>query len=783
MAIARFPRRSSRLLIGTTLVALLVVHMAHPRAAAAQSGLRQAEAVEAALRSVLDAPVTRNCQVEPCVVTARRGEGGSGLRPPGAEYFDVRVEVLPDATTAVAGLDRMRGRGMTPDFPEQAPVPDEPIGVGANAAAYISGLYEHGGVVAAFACGNLYTSVIRAEGVPRQLAAVTSASESLAAQKEQIARHLKAVEASKAVVRAFVPALAQAFQEKGACRPAIEQVSCTAPAAIATAQIDAYLDYLAAQLQFAVEKAETYAVHPIGTAARRDRFSYKDAADLGRAIWDQAHGLQRAHVERAVTLNEQQKRRTKAFGHWADWLQRRAVGESAPPSPGPVGPVVPGQPQPVPAPAPPPSPGMFTPPPQPPYPLRGAIDMDVPTPPQLKGEDVLTVNIPFWGPEAITDDYAWAGLQTIAQGADMWYTRGMFWTAYLAFKHQSMAPVAMGALQRIPYFGPTFSATLVSLVELNSVTDIGALRSLFGDTPLTWDQHLANMASLTNMTLGAAVRTFPSLNRVGRRVGGIDPGTIGPDVEAKFGAGKSFRVLSQRKDPLGNDVADIEYALVGPLKDNPGNKVSFLTGTFRVVNGRHFTVKPTGETDQPVFFLGQPGYHEWKHLTEINAGWATKFQDEALLQVFAGRKDYMGRLLAIKQAMMDPTRPLDEASNLYIDFTNQLIADAGFTRVTGFYRWKNRDGSLAPAEANIVPMIPKQCTPGGPTTTYPVRISIDPTNGRLKGLFVLKPDDPSAAFSLEKRVPVVESLFRAWARDLNDHLYSFSPFTAYLPEK
>lgn len=766
MAIARFPRRPSRTLIGIFVVALLLACLAHPYAAAAQPNQSQADAVEAALKSVLAAPVTRGvCDPIPdparCYVHARRETAG-------AEYLDVTVWLHPDAAAA-----RTRLEYWMPGTLGDQPPPNEPIGVGANAVAHISGSYLNGGVTVKFACGNLYTDITRAEVVPS-----TEAS-----REERDARRLKAIEASKAVVRAFVPALAQALQEQGACQPAIEVVTCTPPPAIATAQIDAYLDYLGAQLQFAVETAETYSVSPIRVSGRRDTFSYKDAADLGRAAWDQAHGLQRAHVERAVTLTEQQKRRTKAFGHWADWLQRRAVGESTPIGAVPAPPAVPGQPQPMPAPAPPPSPGLLTPPPQPPYPLRGAIDADVPTPPQLKGEDVLTVNIPFWGPEAITDDYAWAGLQTIAQGADMWYTRGMFWTAYLAFKHQSMAPVAMGALQRIPYFGPTFSATLVSLVELNSVTDIGALRSVFGDTPLTWDQHLANMASLTNMALGAAVRTFPSLNRVGRRVGGIDPGTIGPDVEAKFGAGKSFRVLSQRKDPQGNDLAEIEYALVGPLKDNPGNKVSFPTGTFRVVNGRHFTVKPSGEIDQPVFFLGQPGYHEWKHLTEINAGWATKFEDEALLQVFAGRTDYMSRLLAIKKAMMDPNRPLDEASTLYIDFTNQLIADSGFTRVTGFYQWKNRDGSLAPAEANIVPMIPKQCSPGGPTTTYPVRISIDPTNGRLKGLFVLKPDDPAVGFSLEQRVPVVESLFRAWSRDLTDRLYSFSPFTAYLPAK
>ncbi len=549
--------------------------------------------------------------------------------------------------------------------------------------------------------------------------------------------------------------------------PTTQATVCQAPPRITAQQIDAYLDFLAAQLQFAVEKAETYIFEPFVMDARPFRFTPKDAADLGRAVWDQVHALQKKHVEREVTLNDAQKKRTKAFGHWADWLERRAKTQKKTFR----GDVI----------------EVYEQPEKPPYPLFGSIAQDVPTPPQLKGEDIFVVNVPWWGPEAITDDYAWAGFWTVAQGADMWYTRGLFWTTYIALSNESIAPVALSALQRIPYFGPAFTATFVTAVEVNAWTEIGLLRRYFGEAPLTWDQHLANYASLTNLGTAATVRTFPSLNRVSKWAGGVDEGKLGADITAKFGQGKSSRVISERTDAQGNQYQKIEYALLGPTKANPDNKLSFPTDEFRVINtkegSRYFTVKANGELDQPVFFLGQKGYHTWKHLTEINAGQKTKYEDESLLNVFAGKKDYLAELKAIEKTMLDPTQSLDTANNQYIAFTNRLIADKSFTRISGFYQWKNRDGSLAPTEANFFIMVPKDCGANAPVATFPVRVSVDPTNGRLMGLFVLKPHDPTAAFMPEAKTSVAPSAYWAWARDVDKYLYEFAPLRNYMPAR
>ncbi len=542
---------------------------------------------------------------------------------------------------------------------------------------------------------------------------------------------------------------------------------CQAPPAITSQQIDAYLDFLAAQLQFAVEKAEPYTFEPFVMDARPFHFTPKDAADLGRSVWDRAYALQKKHIEREVTLNDAQKKRTKAFGHWADWLERRSKTQKKTFR----GDVI----------------EVYEQPEKPPYPLFGPITQDVPTPPQLKGEDIFVVNIPWWGPEAITDDYAWAGFWTVAQGADMWYTRGLLWTTYIALSNESIAPVALMSLQRIPYFGPIFTAAFVSAVELNSWTEIGILRKYLGEAPLSWDQHIANYASLANLGIAATLRTFPSLNQVSKWAGGVDEGKLGADITAKFGQGKSSRVVSERTDAQGNQYQKIEYALLGPTKANPDNKLSFPTDEFRVVNtkegARYFTVKANGELDQPVFFLGQKGYHAWKHLTEINAGQKTKFEDEALLKIFAGKKEYLDELKTIEKTMMDPTKSLDAANKQYMDFTNRLIADKSFTRVSGFYQWKNRDGSLAPAEANFFIMVPKDCGANAPVATFPVRVSVDPTNGRLMGLFVLKPHDPTAAFMPETKISVAPSAYWAWARDVDKYLYEFAPLRNYMPAR
>ena len=756
--------------LALTLLLMLTPATVHSQSKKLDAYIKRIQDVWTNLGLVLD-PVTSESMNDTRLgdIYHVRGRQPDQLAPGGIRVL-VTAHIYPTDELARAPFDKEYPSYLDGSAFNLYPNKGQPLTVGDNLKAVVmayawhammdytecSDKKEHyiGRAEGKFVCGRLAVSVLmqKADTVPR-----------LDAQRS--ASNEKIIEMGRELVgptKEWVKKVAHALQSANACEDQQPTVACQPPPAITSQRIDATLDFYARLLQFAVGKAETYKFKPSVEDKSPFPFTPKDAADLGRAVWDQTHGLQKRHVEREVTLNDAQKKRTKAFGHWAAWLEWRAKTRSI----NYRGELI----------------DVYEQPEKPPYPLFGPIAQDVPTPPQLKGEDIFIVKVPWWGHEAITDDYAWAAFWTIAQTADMWYTRGLLWTAYVAYTNPSIAPVALSALQRIPYIGPVFTAAFVTAVELNSWTEIGLLRKYLGEGPLTWNQHLANYCTLSNLVISGALRTFPSLNRVRS----IDQGKIGDDITKQFGPGKSFRILSKRTDAQGNKYQKIEYALVGKTEADPKNSLSFPTKEFRVVNtpdgARYFTVKANGELDQPVFFLGQKGYHEWKHLTEINAGQKTYFEEEALLNIFAGEKKYLDMLQAIEKTMRDPTQSLDTASNLYQAFANRLIADKSYTSVRGFYQWIYRDKSLAPPEANFFVMVQKDCGSNAPTTTYPVRVSIDPTNGRLMGLFVL-PRNPTTPFRPETAVTVVQSAYWAWARDVDKYLYEFAPLRNYMPAR
>ncbi|MGB8648392.1 MAG: hypothetical protein WCF84_24360, partial [Anaerolineae bacterium] len=246
--------------------------------------------------------------------------------------------------------------------------------------------------------------------------------------------------------------------------------TCEPPPKIADDATDRYLDFLGAKLEMAVNGATPYSASPLRAApiGSTPGMTYKEAADLGREIWDEARGLQRAALTDKITLTFSQVQRTKAYGHWADWLEKRAQ---------PIKRIMNGEAE-----------DFYQEPERLTYPFHGPITYQVPTPPQLVGENIARIYL---------DEYTFAAALSIAQSADAFYTRGLMWSFYLALREQSLRPLILPALAQIKLLGPMLISAYVGYVEANAYYDPKAPQ-------LTWDQHMQNVIALYTslLTLG-----------------------------------------------------------------------------------------------------------------------------------------------------------------------------------------------------------------------------------------------------------------------------------------
>jgi hypothetical protein len=511
----------------------------------------------------------------------------------------------------------------------------------------------------------------------------------------------------EALVDRIMSAIAAEFSGQEPAEPRVAEDDRIPPE-----QVDRYLDFLAAQLEFAAKNVEMGGLAPFGPRLRGgERLTLRAAAESGEAVWGQAHGLIRAHYlqhqrgGKLLALTDPQKERVKALGHWAHWLT--ALGrcpptisywsgmERARPCRSPVGPT---------------------------WPLFGPISGRVPTPPQLVGED--TRPLTAWSSLTAIDveEYGKAFLKTLAQGADIYYTRGLLWASYVMLSDGDIGPVAFLAVAHTPWVGPFLTAAVVTFAEYGEFER------------LTWDQHVANLTSLANLGLSAYVRINPLAARARVSLGVDDAGGSPAFAAAarEFG-GKAYREgprVSRTANGRTVTLAEVEYAVTGQLGSRtvPPGEFHRQRRVFQVVDTadgpRYFQWDAqAGRAGDPVFFLGQKGYHTWSHLTELKSGHPTGFR--SLTDVFQGDAARRAELQAIEGLMRDPRQSLDVANRRYIEFTNNLIGGSGpgsYEVVPGFYRY----GS-SPPEANLFVQVP-----GGST----VRVSIEASTGQLKNVYV-----------------------------------------------
>jgi len=527
-----------------------------------------------------------------------------------------------------------------------------------------------------------------------------------------------------AAVKAMARRVHEDFAARGVYGAQAEEKRPADPP-INSGAIDKYLDLLGAKLKAARDLASAPSLDPL--APPTGPFSYQQASVMAASVWLECQGLIRAHIDRCLVLNDGQKNRLKAFGWWADWIVQRGANPFK----------IQWQ--------------------QPPYPLLGPVNDTVPTPPQYKGADMTTFVMPYWQTtEAITDDYAWFVVSTALRIGDVYTTGGLLYTAYLACTSDSLGEVALNALTCIPYVGKWISAVLCTYIEGNAIYHMGT----DGTNPLTWDQHVANLCAVANLGL-QGIRTFSANSARAVPAAGVDEGAIPPEVSQKFG-GKSFQLNGRQQKQLAGgekvEVADAEYAIVGDFKGKPKD------APFVVYKNRQVAIRKSADGTEryyhlegdtvgdPIFFLGEKGYHVWTHLTELKSGHRTPYR--SVSETMADRPDYTKTLTGIEKTMRDPGGDLVKAQEAYVNFVNKLIDDGQYEKMQGWYVYTKRGATpeapriaVGGKEANTFVMVPRPRSDPSQIARYSVRISIDPATGKLMNVFVNSPGEKSPFMS------------------------------------
>jgi hypothetical protein len=464
--------------------------------------------------------------------------------------------------------------------------------------------------------------------------------------------------------------------------------TCKAPSPITNEQIDKYLDFLGSMLQVAYEEASPMSLDPLYLKRRGSpsELTWKDAADLGRAVWDQSRGLQRAALAGDLTLSFSQVQRTKAFGLWADWLEKRAER------------------------------GLLFAQPEPPYPFIGPINEQVPTPPQLKGEESSDI---YW------EEYSWATAKTIFQGADLYYTRGLIWPLYLSVRDQSLRPVIMAAIPQIKY-GPAIIGAYLGYIEYNEYDS------------LTWDQHMQNVVGIYTSALATGLQLYRQPTKEVNFEQPISEGSSKPLIktiseiakehpEYEYTPGKSF-LIKRKLSEGGKDYAELEVGSVGSHKGRAEGETGPETRSVEVEvvkegNNEAYFLKTDGSRIIPI---GEKGYHAWKHIFERLYGYDTGYP--SLLETFEGTK-YEARLEKMASEINDRTNiDLDPVNAQYKSFVEDLKNDPSYPKFSSY------DSRFGPREVNYILKIPSKCM----DRTYYGRISIaDAQNsGQLMNFFL-----------------------------------------------
>lgn len=554
---------------------------------------------------------------------------------------------------------------------------------------------------------------------------------------EVLAQHGKQLgldtqEATKEMFRKLLPALDLQAPDAAPSTPSRR------PPALQSEQIDAFLDVAAAHMMDLVGVSENtfiqqdlFAGYLSRSIQQSPPFIRKRCADAAESIWDISHGLMRAHVARLLVLNDGQKRRAKALGFWADWLRRMA-------DPNEEHPEIVMQNRPA-------------------YPVDRTPGTDVPTPPQLRGEDVLSAaDIPYFGP--ITSEYSQPVLEFLCNVSDAFYTRGVMTSLFLAATSDTAGPVAWSVLPYIPRIGPILVGAASAMMELGAWVNYGRYawgnisQDQYDRVSLTWTEHLANLAAVGQAGYSIYRNLKPNSIRANLEAG-IDNGAIPDEVKLKYG-GKSYRLGEMRPSTLADgskiQMAEAEYAVVGPHKGAKGS-VNHYRRTVAILKDsggyqRFFEVE-NGKLGQPIFFLGEEGYHIWSHLTEIKSGHQTTFS--SLIDVFEERTALGEELRLIERMMSKPDLSLDVTVKKYLQFVNGVLdAEKQYpNRMSGYYIFQKnpsptlRETAWGKPEANTFIRVDRLSQDAKQLSTASIRISIDPSTGKLMNVFVHEPRD------------------------------------------
>ncbi|MCE9531479.1 MAG: hypothetical protein K8T89_10215 [Planctomycetes bacterium] len=406
--------------------------------------------------------------------------------------------------------------------------------------------------------------------------------------------------------------------------------------------VDMLLDFYAAQL-----KALAKVPHDDGgyivaiDSPQNETISSAQAADLARAIWDQLVSLMRLANHGTVPVNDVQKKRIRVLGHWIAYVVRKSWESwllpedraRLAPKDEPDGPF--GEPK---------------------WPLFGAPQGEVPVPPIRnivdRSEDYI-----------INEAWTRAFANTILRMADVFWTKGLCWAVYVAVENKEVGPLATLVVCGIPYAGPFFAATLVSYHEI----------AHFGEYAL--EDHIANFATLFNLGAAAYLRLNPKPHEMGDPAKGIYEGGVPKPVKEALAGNASFKIL-RRWEAEGQMLAEIQYALAGPLKGIQDGKF----GTPSVVKSREVRVVEAAgktrffdrQTGEPIIPHGEEGYHAWSHLTELKCGHDTGLP--SLRKAFKGTT-YEQEVEALAKAFCDEKADLPALNRQYIEMVNRFVND------------------------------------------------------------------------------------------------------------
>jgi hypothetical protein len=384
---------------------------------------------------------------------------------------------------------------------------------------------------------------------------------------------------------------------------------------------------------------------------------------LARTQWDQAEALLTMSHRGVLQVSWAQNQRIKAYAHWVRWLQKRASIFTADDYH-----------------------RFVTTDPKPTYPLVG------PATKMYYERNEVKPPIDFRliydkNPEDIWKEERWkAFMDSLAEGVvvaplaalDFVYTRGYAVSLYYSLRNRSALPLGLAVLFNTPV-GPPLTVAWAAYEEASQFRE------------LSFPEHVANITALA--TASYQIYTGPrkpAADTLPDPAKGIDEGGHLQAIAAQLD-GRMWKEVGPKRierraahsETGADEYQTIRFGIVGKLDGTPGagngrRTAGFgpeiMEAEFRVVQGpdgpRYFTVHPDGKLKDPVFFLGMPGYHAWKHLTELNAGIRTG--ETHYREVFEGMEPFASVLREIEAAFRDPQVSPSVASKRFAQWMKDI---------------------------------------------------------------------------------------------------------------